>query len=208
MTTCAPGVGQQKLVQGGRTGPVPQEGANVNQIRHAGHPQGIAGKIGEVVLRQVLELRPCLLRASEFAVDQRQAGTPGASHRVLLNKVAHDGFEFLEAALLAAQGKHLQAKDAGSVFRLQALANGEGFLGQALAVGEAALHQGPHGPKPCGEAKFEGLLRLFRQAGVRVDLCIGGQHISQFEQAIAYASSVRRSEVVYRSPPWRGAAFR
>jgi hypothetical protein len=37
---------------------------------------------------------------------------------VLLDKVTHDRCEFLEATLLAAQGKHLQAEDAGGVFCL------------------------------------------------------------------------------------------
>ncbi len=71
---------------------------------------------------------------------------------MLLDKVPHGGFQFLEASLLPAQGKHLQPKNAGDVFRLQTLPNGEGFLGQALTVREAASQQGTHGSKLDGKA--------------------------------------------------------
>jgi hypothetical protein len=130
----------------------------------------------------MLELRTRLLSESKFAVDQCQGGTPSASHGVLLDEVAHDRCEFLEAALLAAQGKHLQSKDASGIFRcLQALSKSESFLGQAFAVGEVPLHQGPHGPQPCTEAKMEWLLLLFCQVEVRVNRCVGGWHISKLE---------------------------
>ena len=110
MTTCAPGVGQQELVQGGRAGLISQEGADVNKIRHAGHPQGIAGRsVKSCCARCSNSARASCVRP-EFAVDQRQARAPSASHGVLLDEVAHDGFEFFEAALLAAQGKHLRPK--------------------------------------------------------------------------------------------------
>src|SRR5262245_66531095 len=113
---------------------------------------------------QVLEFCPRLLCVSEIAVDQCQARSPGSSHRVLLDEVAHDGFEFLEAALLAAQGKHLQAKDAGGVFRLQALANGEGFLGSALAVAPPPPPPGPPRAPPPPHTTLTRTLHLSRPA--------------------------------------------
>src|SRR5947208_14856682 len=103
---------------------------------------------------------------------------------MFLEKDPDDRLDFLEAALLAAQRKHLESKNAGCGFRLQALPNREGILSQAFALFEAAAHQGPHGPKHCGEGKHEGFVDLFPQASPRVEFCVGRTHISQLEQAI------------------------
>jgi hypothetical protein len=72
---------------------------------------------------------------------------------MLLNKVPHDRFHFLEAALLAAQPKHLQPKNARSVFRLQALSDGEGLLRETFTIHEMTLHQSPRGPKVVHKTK-------------------------------------------------------
>ena len=84
---------------------------------------------------------------------------------MLLDKDSHDGLHFLETALLAAQRKHLEPKNAGRGFRLHALPDRQGLLGQTLALFEAAPHQGPHGPKHCGEGKIERLVGLLRGSG-------------------------------------------
>ncbi len=47
---------------------------------------------------------------------------------MLLDKEPDGGLDFLEAALLAAQRKHLESKNAGGGFRLQSLPNREGLL--------------------------------------------------------------------------------
>jgi hypothetical protein len=58
---------------------------------------------------------------------------------MLLHKDPDGGFDFLEAALLATQRKHLESKNASGRFQLQALPNRERLMSsQALAVFEAA----------------------------------------------------------------------
>ena len=101
----------------------------------------IAGQVSEVVLRQVLELRPRLLRAPEFTVDQRQAGAPGRWHVCCWTKYRTAGSSSLQASLLPAQGKHLQPEHASGVFRLRLLSDAQRLLGQALCLGKAAIQQ-------------------------------------------------------------------
>jgi hypothetical protein len=57
---------------------------------------------------------------------------------MLLDKKPDGGLDLLEAALLAAQRKHLESKNAGGGFRLQALPKREGLFSKTLAVFEAA----------------------------------------------------------------------
>src|ERR1700722_13877448 len=93
---------------------------------------------------------------------------------MFLDKSPDDGLDFLEAALLAAYGEHLESKDTGSGFSLHPLSNREGVLSEALAVLEVAPHQSAHSAQHCEESEKEWLVSLFGRAAIgfkfRVDL--------------------------------------
>jgi hypothetical protein len=95
------------LVEYGSTAGITEKGAHLGEVHETGHPPGISGNISKVVSGEMLKLRPRLLLETKFTIDQRQSWPPGGGLRGHLHKMPHDWRQLLEAALRAAQGKHL-----------------------------------------------------------------------------------------------------
>src|SRR5262249_21396480 len=114
---------KQETIENLCAGAILQKGANVGEISDRSHPQGVARDVFKVFLREMLELLPRFFGQSNLAVDQSQTRAPGGVRCVSLHEVSDQRFEFFEAALLTPNREHLQCKNAGGVFGLQALAN-------------------------------------------------------------------------------------
>jgi hypothetical protein len=134
----------------------------------------------------MLKLGSRLRGSTEFAVDNRQAGAPGVNRGILLDEQTDNGFQLFKLAPFAAQGEHLQAKQARrDVVSAEALADFESLSRQLLALIEISVHQRPRRRAPCGHALVEEpTVRLF-EPHPDIKLGVGGAQVTQLKQAVS-----------------------